>query len=415
MNEPVQERLYRPTSDEPQLTLRAVLAGCGLGALLALMNLYAGLAVGLTAGGSVMIAVLALSIFSTRRTRKRYTPLEATQTLGSASGTMASATGLLAPIPAMALLGVGLSTVELVLWSLTITYFGVFLATGLRRHFILVEKLPFPDGTATANTIVSMTQDPGEAAAQTRALLWVGIGTVLLGVATHFVPELEFPPLPLIWGGFATVAAWSFIVHLNPLLFGVGMLIGPGVSMTFLAGSIIAWGGIGPLAVTQGWVEQGNVVDLWVIAIAPGGECRYTNRRVMGGSRTADTPAGLDRAVRISEITETRSRRFQGDGVVEFDNERVTVHNDGSERVDLSGWTLDCGGRGQTFVFPAGTTMPAGGEVHVWTAPVNDARPGVDFSLGWKKRHVWARDGDIGRLRGARGQLVDEVRYGDEA
>ena len=274
MSDLAAERIHHPAPGEAQLTIRALLAGGALGGLLAVMNLYAGLTIGLTVGGSLMITVLALAFFSALRVQRRYSALEAniTQTMGSAAGAMASATGLLAPLPAMALAGVGLSAFELIVWSLTITYLGVFLASALRRHFILVEKLTFPSGTATARTIASLTQDAEEAVAQTRVLSWFGAATVLWSALVYFLPEAGTPPLALAWSGFATLATWTMVFSIEPLLFGVGALIGPAVSMTLLAGAILAWGVLGPLAVDSGWTSD-DVVDLtgvWGWLLWPG-------------------------------------------------------------------------------------------------------------------------------------------------
>ena len=42
---------------------------------------------------------------------------------------------------------------EQLLWCAALTYFGIFFAVPLRRQTILVEKLKFPSGTATAKLI----------------------------------------------------------------------------------------------------------------------------------------------------------------------------------------------------------------------------------------------------------------------
>jgi uncharacterized oligopeptide transporter (OPT) family protein len=41
----------------------------------------------------------------------------------------------------------------LILWSLSIAFFGVFFAVPLRKQTILKEQLKFPSGTATAEMI----------------------------------------------------------------------------------------------------------------------------------------------------------------------------------------------------------------------------------------------------------------------
>ena len=84
------------------------------------------------------------------------------QTTAVATGTLPLAAGLVGVIPALALLDpeldngatpITLSFTHLLLWSLAVAFFGVFLAVPLRRQVVVKEKLVFPSGTATAQII----------------------------------------------------------------------------------------------------------------------------------------------------------------------------------------------------------------------------------------------------------------------
>lgn len=121
------------------------------------------------------------------------------------------------------------------------------------------------------------------------------------------------------------------------------------------------------------------------------------------------------RDVRIWEIGEAWVHRFGAAGVVREDNERATVRNGGDSSVDLSGWTLGSDEAGPLFTFPPGTVLKPGDQVHVWTAPVAEPRPGVDLTLGWPERRAWRDEGDTGTLRDADGEVVHVARYGDRA
>ena len=55
-----------------------------------------------------------------------------------------------------------LSGWQLILWSLGVAFFGVFFAVPLRKQTIIREKLRFPSGTATAQMISLLHQDPKE-------------------------------------------------------------------------------------------------------------------------------------------------------------------------------------------------------------------------------------------------------------
>lgn len=250
------EQLYTPAADEAQLTVRAVLAGCLIGALAGVMNIYMGLKIGWTVGGSLMTAILSFAFFTVLNSRRKLSVLETniSQTTGSAAGSMASAGGMVAPIPAMFMLGYEIPTYALFLWGLAVAYLGVFFAVPLRRQYVVLEKLRFPTGTATAHTILSMFATAGEAVAKARVLLWTGVSAGLFILAAYFVPQIGHPPIEILGGVFAIAAAWTFSLYLGPTLLGAGILIGPRVGSSLLIGAIAGWGILGPLATALGWV-----------------------------------------------------------------------------------------------------------------------------------------------------------------
>ena len=63
---------------------------------------------------------------------------------------------------------------------------------------------------------------------------------------------------------------------------------------------------------------------------------------------------------------DTASFDTDGDGTVDETDEFVELFNSNTEPVDISGWTLgNGGGEEETFVFPEGTIIPAGGYIIV--------------------------------------------------
>ena len=256
----ISEQRYVPEPGEAQLTLRALAVGCVVGSIAACTNVYIGLKIGWTFGASITCAVLGYALFAS--TGKKLSVLETniTQTAGSAAGQMASAGGFVAAIPAMAMLGYDFPWYDLVGWSLAVAFLGVFFAVPLRRQMVVVEKLRFPTGTATCETVLAMhghgDDDGGQAALKkARVLFWATGGAALYTLAFYFVPELEAPPLHKYFPEtlFVGLATWSFTLSLGPSLFGAGFLIGPRVAWSLLLGAIIAWGVLAPHAQSQGW------------------------------------------------------------------------------------------------------------------------------------------------------------------
>ncbi len=248
------EQMYVPREDERQLTRRSVVAGCLLGGIVSCMNIYMGLKIGWSFGGSLIAAILGFGLFMALGRSMTVLECNITQTSGSAAGTMASAAGLLAPVPAMGLLGFEIPVAGLLLWGLSVAYLGVFFAVPLRRQMIDVDRLRFPTGTATAETILAMFAQAKEAVDKARALLWAGAAAGAFTLLTYFVPQLEMPPVEALGvAALAAAAAWGFQLYVGPMLFGAGILIGPRVSASLALGAVVAWGLLGPWVQASGW------------------------------------------------------------------------------------------------------------------------------------------------------------------
>ena len=298
--EEASDRLYTPAPGELQLTFRAVATGCLIGGLVTCMNVYFGLKTGWSLGGSLIAAILGFSIFRAIGPASPFTRLETNiaQTAGSAAGSMTSAAGLLAAIPAMGMLGYDFAWWQLTLWALAVAYLGVFFAVPLRRQMVLQEKLRFPTGTATAETIMAMYSEGDDAVAKAHSLLtWAGIaaGFTFAGYLMPVLTHPEGPDLAWVLGGLTiaagvglyvtgrkqdalffavlgvglrlvgadilssqeaaigVMASWGFSVLVSPLMTGAGILIGPRVGASLLAGALASWAVLGPYAQSQGW------------------------------------------------------------------------------------------------------------------------------------------------------------------
>jgi putative OPT family oligopeptide transporter len=234
---------------EPDLTLRAIVSGLVVGALLCIANLYMGLKTGIWDGGQITASVLALALVSGRLNRLEN---NVAQTAACAVGGIPAAAGLLGAVPALQLLGVRVPGWGIALWGLALGVVGVLLALALRRRLLEEEDLPFPTGIATAEVIEALHAGSGEGRGRTRALLGGGIAAAIVawfrGGKPTLIPEsLALPgrlagvPVDLLGIGLST----------SPLLWGVGILVGPRVAIGMLTGSVLGWIVLGP------WLVRG--------------------------------------------------------------------------------------------------------------------------------------------------------------
>ncbi|MCC6215786.1 MAG: OPT/YSL family transporter [Polyangiaceae bacterium] len=258
----------------PQLTFRAVAAGCVLGGVLSLSNIYAGLKIGWGFNMSITAMLLAFGWF--RLTSKRpFGMLEnnINQTAASAAASISSA-GLVAPIPAWTILtGKTLGYLELVVWTAAVSLVGVVVAIGLRRQMIVVDRLPFPGGVASAETIKQMYAQGREAMSRVTAL---GLGAAA-GAATKLAAHLaKLHPWGLPGGVAAKSGATTYTfanlgISVDPsvLMLGIGAIIGLRAGFSLLVGAVASWVWLAPLALDAGWAQPGppNPLTPWFGAI----------------------------------------------------------------------------------------------------------------------------------------------------
>lgn len=88
---------------------------------------------------------------------------------------------------------------------------------------------------------------------------------------------------------------------------------------------------------------------------------------------------------------------------INLDTEVVTLENQGTGSVDLTGWKIISEVGPQTYIFPSGTTIAAGAQLRVLSG--NNAIASSD-SLVWTKSYIWNNTGDTGVLYNASGQEV---------
>lgn len=244
----------------PQLTVRALLTGMILGALLSICNVYLGLKIGWGTNVSITGILIGFAMWRTIAVTfgpkaGRFTMLEnnINQSACSAAAAVSSA-GLVAPIPALTMMtGDTLSWPVLALWVFSVCLVGITVATGLRRQMIVVDKLPFPGGLACAETLREIYGHGQEAI---RRVAVMGLGALAAGLVKFLEIKgaIAAWPLPFTVRGYSSKTV-GFELDASLLMVGVGGLIGFRAAASIMLGSIIAWLWIGPMAAERGWAE----------------------------------------------------------------------------------------------------------------------------------------------------------------
>ncbi len=261
----------------PQFTLRAVVTGMVLGGTLSLCNVYLGLKIGWGVNMSITAALLSYAFFSAAKSAlgtRSWNMLEnnVNQTAASSAASISSA-GLVAPIPALTMItGQELSYPVLMLWVLSVALVGVVVAIGLRRQMLVVDRLPFPSGVATAETLKEMYARGKEAIARVKMLLAGAVVASGLKVAVTVakIAKAGVPGTVATAEGGAMAAKGATSVSLKNLTFafdpsllmvGIGAIIGFRAGVSMLLGAVIAWGVLGPELLDAGLASPGMTAD----------------------------------------------------------------------------------------------------------------------------------------------------------
>lgn len=273
-----------------QLTFRAIIIGCMLGAVVSASNIYLGLKTGWTFGASLFGGILGFAILKPLSTyAPRYLgggyfgPKEnvTCQSAATASGGLGII--FVGAVPAMYQMGLLSARPQedfgkLITFALCTAYYGVFFAIALRKFYILKLKLIFPSPTAVGYTIRALHAGgaAGEAAARRKAIcLAIAFGfAVVLRVASAYAPGILWDHHVFwwlyTWGWDAIIAAetWGWFFEYTPAFIGAGILSGMNASLSFFGGQVLAWAFIGPLTMKYGatfGIPNEDVPGLWSI------------------------------------------------------------------------------------------------------------------------------------------------------
>lgn len=216
-----------------EFTGKAVLAGALLGIVFGAANTYLGLRAGLTISTSIPVAVLtvvAFRVFTAFGLRHSILESNISQTVGSASSSVAS--GVLFTVPALFLWGMSPAWAQLTLLAMAGGLLGVLFMVPLRRFLIKQEhgKLPYPEGMACAEVLVA-AEGGGK---QAYPVFWgIGLGMLfkLITDGFRFVRGTFQVALPFKAG---------VSVAVSPALLGVGYILGIRIAAVMVAGAALS-------------------------------------------------------------------------------------------------------------------------------------------------------------------------------
>jgi uncharacterized oligopeptide transporter (OPT) family protein len=234
-----------------ELTVRAVLTGVLIGAVLTPCNVYSGLKIGWSFNMSITALLLAYAFWQPLgrfSSIPRWTLHESNinQTAASSAASIISG-GLVAPIPAYLILtGETLAWMPMSAWVFSVSFLGIWVAWYQRPSLIESGRFAFPVGLATAETLEDIFREGREAAQRLVALL----GSLVASAAFKLV-DVFWLAVPR-WAPTPALKQLGFALDPSLLMLGFGAIIGLRAGVSLLLGAVVAWGALSPwLVATQ--------------------------------------------------------------------------------------------------------------------------------------------------------------------
>lgn len=207
--------------------------GIILAILFAASTAYSGMKSGLTVAAGIPGSIIGSAFIAMFAKQKGILGKNIVQ--GMSSGGESVASGIIYLLPAILLIGANVTFLEGFVVSIGGVLFGMGAASLVYKNLIVEEhgNLVFPESMAISETLVA-SEGAGE------SMKYMGIGFVVSGIIT------------VLTGSFFNVAnnvvsyvnekfyKWKFELEVNPLLLGIGFIVGMDVSLTMFAGSILA-------------------------------------------------------------------------------------------------------------------------------------------------------------------------------
>ena len=224
----------------PDVTPYSLFWGLFYAAIFSAAAAYLGLKIGQVFEAAIPIAILAvgLSVFLKRKNSLSENVI--IQSIGAASGVVVA--GAIFTIPALYILGLDASFLQIFLASLFGGFLGILFLIPFRKYFVkeMHAEFPFPEATATTEVLVA-GESGGE---QAKVLLKAAaVGGFYDFMVSGFELWREVVSTTVFgWGrALADTVKLEFRLNIGAAVMGLGYIVGLRYAMIIAAGSFLAW------------------------------------------------------------------------------------------------------------------------------------------------------------------------------
>ncbi|MEO7330866.1 MAG: OPT family oligopeptide transporter [Minicystis sp.] len=273
-----------PSPPPAQLTLRAVLFGMAIGAVMCLSNIYVFFKTGWSLGVTLTACILAFAVFrllsATRAIKEPLGALEnnALTTVASGAGYMTGGGNMAAFGALLMVTGTRPSATAMIAWFAVIAALGVFAAIPIKRQLIDQEQLAFPTGKATAETIRSIhapASEGGGGSSKARSLAIAAVfGAVLAFLRDAKAAWMPFNvpkafEIPLTLSGRA-LKDWTLTLKTEVVLIAAGALMSFRTGWSLLLSGLLTYVVLAPSLLARGLIVDTGYKAIVAWTLWPG-------------------------------------------------------------------------------------------------------------------------------------------------
>ena len=231
---------YINDKSQKAVNTAVLIIGILLSVVFAASTAYSGMKSGLTVAAGIPGAIIGSMLIGVFAKDKGILGKNIIQ--GMSSGGESIASGLIYILPAVILIGSNITFLEGLITGVAGSLFGIGCCSLVYNYLIIDEhgKLMYPESMAISETLVA-SEGGGD------AIKYMGIGFAISGIINVLTGSF----LNLINSVMTFLGTpfykWKFSLEVNPLLLGIGFIVGIEVSLTMFAGSILSNFAIAPL------------------------------------------------------------------------------------------------------------------------------------------------------------------------
>lgn len=232
---PAQVTPYIPASKSlPEITVRGLILGVFLAVLLAASTTFVGLKIARTIAGSIPAALISMLVL--RRFRSsNILENNMVQTIASAGEVVAA--GAIFTLPALIIMGfwTRFNYFEVFCVTLIGSILGVLFSVPLRRSMVVKDRMPYPEGLATAEVLIAGEDTKGA----TKALI---VGSLFSAAISFMQTGFKIAGETLqYWIKIGSVGT-GISLSLSPVMMAAGYIVGLAGLMAFIVGGVFTWG-----------------------------------------------------------------------------------------------------------------------------------------------------------------------------